>query len=349
MQRRYARFVTMRHRIMLAVLGSLAIATVNSGATAQVNQSPGDPSTREFGRRPGAGGTYLAPGGRAPAAAPNASLDSLNKILSSSQLSPLDRSVYLSIRAFQLTRLGREAESQKDVAEMARLAPTTWTALLATSASGLAGGGDRAASLRMLDNGLARKPGDTWLLLGQAEVNMQLADHARALGLLDNAVAGASGTGEWQAALYLRGHANFNLGNFAQSIDDFDGTLAGRTALRARVMPALWRYAAQVMARRDARGPLAKAVGTENLSEWPGPIARFLLGQISAGELEVAAESDVAAKRINGKCPAAFFIGIDALRRGDKQRAREQFQLAQARCSTVVNVNWAAASELKRL
>ena len=28
---------------------------------------------------------------------------------------------------------------------------------------------------------------------------------------------------------------------------------------------------------------------------------------------------------------AAFFIGMDAVRRGDKQRAREQFQLAQAR------------------
>src|SRR5882757_1393876 len=232
MQRRYARFAAMRHRRMLAMLGFLAAATANADVLAQVNQSPADPSPREFERKPSAGGTYLAPGGGAPAAVPSASVESLDKILSSSQLSPVDRSVYLSIRAFQLTRLGREAESQKDVAEMARIAPATWTAMLATAASGLAGGGDRAASLRMLDNGLARKPGDTWLLLGQAEVNMQLADHTRALGLLDNAVAGASGAGEWQAALYLRGHANFNLGNFAQSIDDFDGSLAGRTVLR---------------------------------------------------------------------------------------------------------------------
>jgi len=334
---------------MLAMLGFLAVATVNSDVLAQANQTPIDPSPREFGRRPSAGGVYLAPGGGGQAAMPGAAVESLDKILSSSQLSPVDRSVYLSIRAFQLTRLGREAESQKDVAEMARIAPTTWTALLATAASGLAGGGDRAASLRMLDSGLARKPGDTWLLLGQAEVNMQLADHGRALGLLDNAVAGASGSGEWEAALYLRGHANFNLGNFTQAIDDFDGTLAGRTTLRSRLMPMMWRYAAQVMARRDARGALAKTVGNQDLSEWPGPIARFLLGQISAGELEVVAESDDAAKRANGKCPAAFFVGMDALRRGDKQRAHEQFQLAQARCSTVVNVNWAAASQLKRL
>ena len=40
---------------------------------------------------------------------------------------------------------------------------------------------------------------------------------------------------------------------------------------------------------------------------------------------------------------------VDAVRRGDKQRAREQFQLAQARCPTVSEFNWAASSELKRL
>jgi hypothetical protein len=43
-----------------------------------------------------------------------------------------------------------------------------------------------------------------------------------------------------------------------------------------------------------------------------------------------------------------LFVGVDALRRGDKQRAREQFQLAQARCPTVSEFNWAANSELKR-
>ena len=56
-----------------------------------------------------------------------------------------------------------------------------------------------------------------------------------------------------------------------------------------------------------------------------------------------------AAKRSNGKCPSAFFIGMDALRRGDKQRAREQLQLTQARCPTISELNWAATSELKRL
>jgi hypothetical protein len=92
---------------------------------------------------------------------------------------------------------------------------------------------------------------------------------------------------------------------------------------------------------RRARA-LAKDVGNENSHEWPAPIAKFLLGKMSAGELEVAAETDEAAKRTNGKCAASFFIGMDALRRGDRQRAREQLQLTQARCPTVSELNWAA-------
>ena len=106
---------------------------------------------------------------------------------------------------------------------------------------------------------------------------------------------------------------------------------------------------AQVGARRDARTALTREVGTESLNEWPGPIIRYLIGKGTAGELEVAAETDDAAKRTNGKCPAAFFMGVEALRRGEKQRAREQFQLAQARCPTTSEFNWAASSELKRL
>ena len=94
---------------------------------------------------------------------------------------------------------------------------------------------------------------------------------------------------------------------------------------------------------------LRAELGREDLSQWPGPIAHFLFGRLTPGQLEIVAESDESAKRTNGKCPAAFFVGMEALRRGERQRAREQFQLAQARCPTVSEINWAATSELGRL
>ena len=330
-------------RILAAfAAGVTVLALVPAEVLAQRNAVESwDPSAREFGRLP------TEPS--LPGASRNNTLDALNKILSSSKLSAFDRSIYLSIRAYQLSRLGREADSQKDIAEMGKVLPSAWPLVLSGTVPELAGGGDRAAALRTLDSALQQKPGDSWLVIAQAQVYMQLAEFQRALSLLDGAVAGSTSPADGRTALYYRGHANFDLGRYAQAADDFDATLDGRTTLRSRLGPLLWRYAAQVRARRDARGQLARDVSNENLAEWPAPIVKFLLGKMSAGELEVAAETDDAAKRSNGKCAAAFFMGMDALRRGDRQRAREQLQLTQARCPTVSELNWAASSELKRL
>ncbi len=326
-------------RRIRCVLGALAVL-ITAGCDTAPQLSSGSrwdrPSGQDFSHLP-------------MAATRDTQIETLNRILSASQLSPVDRTVYLSIRAFQLSRVGRDADSQKDVAEMGKLLPNIWQVVLSSTQPELAGGGDRAAALRTLEYGLQRKPGDPWLTVAQAQVNMQIAEFPRALGLLDGAVAGASSEAERRTAFYYRGHANFNLGNYQQAADDFDGSLVGRKTLRARIAPVLWRYAAQVHTKRDARTLLARELGNENLYQWPAPIGRFLLGGLTPGELEIVAESDESAKHTNGKCPAAFFIGMDALRRGDRQHAREQFQLAQARCPTVSELNWAASSELKRL
>ncbi|HZQ01633.1 MAG TPA: tetratricopeptide repeat protein [Reyranella sp.] len=273
----------------------------------------------------------------------------MNKILSVSQLKPADRSFYLGLRAFVLSRAGREGDSRKDIAEMGKLLPTNWQIMLWSIMPALAGGGDRATALRTLDYGLQRKPNDPWLLVAQAQVYMQISDFQQAMNILDRAMGSATGVPDRRVAVFNRGQANFNLGNFQQSSDDFDAWLSGLTTVKARIDGTLWRFAAQVHTKHDARAVLNKDIGNENLYQWPGPIAKFLLGKLPPGELEVAAESDQTAKVINGKCPAAFYVGMEAQRRGDKQRAREQLQLAQARCPTTSPYNWAASSELKRL
>jgi len=320
-----------------------ALAAAASGtASAQVQGGADwDSSSRQFGG--GQGWTAT------PAVPRDATLEQLNKFLAVPQLPAFNRSFYLSIRAFLLSRAGREADSQKDIVEMGKVLPNGWQVTMWGTIPSLAGGGDRAAALRTLDYALQRKPNDPWLLVAQAQVNMQIADFRRATGILDNAVAVAATPLDRRLALFSRGQANFNLGNFQQAADDFDASMAGLSTLKGRLEGILWRYAAQTHTKQDARGALSRDLGNENLYQWPGPIAKFLLGKLSAGELEVAAESDETAKRTNGKCPAAFFMGMESQRRGDKQRAREQLQLAQARCPTVSEYNWAASSELKRL
>jgi hypothetical protein len=54
-----------------------------------------------------------------------------------------------------LSRLGREADSQKDIAEMGKVLPAAWPLVLSGTVPELAGGGDRAAALRTLDSALS--------------------------------------------------------------------------------------------------------------------------------------------------------------------------------------------------
>src|SRR5262245_7498830 len=104
----------MRCKTALAI-GAFAVFVLGSAqAMAQRNAVDSwDPSAREFGR------PTIEPG--VPAEGRNSTLEALNKILSSSKLSAFDRSIYLSIRAYQLSRAGREADSQKDIAEMGKV------------------------------------------------------------------------------------------------------------------------------------------------------------------------------------------------------------------------------------
>lgn len=331
-------------REILALIGVIAaLLTGAVPASAQLQGGADWDSTAKELRGGQGGATSLAPAAR------NANIDELTKMLSASQLSPANRSLLLSVRAFAFSRLGREAESQKDVAEMIKVNPQGWPVAMWVMMPLLAGGGDRGAALRALSYGLQKKPNDPWLLISQAQVQMQIADFASALATLDSAVATSANPGQRRYATYFRGHANLNLGNYQAAANDFEASNEGVTTLKGRLTGVLWRYAAQVRGKQDARAILNRDIGNENLYEWPGPIAKFLLGKMPADELEVAAESDTNAKNSNGKCMAAYFMGMDAVRSGNKARARSQLQLAQARCPTTSEFNWAASSELKRL
>src|SRR5205823_6901887 len=157
-----------------------AAAVAASGpASAQIQGGADwDPTARQFGGGQG--------GAAAPSVPRDANLEQLNKYLAVPQLPAFNRSFYLSIRAFMLSRAGREADSQKDIAEMGKVLPNGWPVTMWGTIPSLAGGGDRAAALRTLDYALRRKPNDPWLLVAQAQVHMQLADFRRAMGVLDS-------------------------------------------------------------------------------------------------------------------------------------------------------------------
>src|SRR4051812_29315595 len=130
----------MQRAIVKAIGAFAALVTASSGAVAQRNATEWDPSTRDFEQRSGGVGSGLPGSPGVPANTRNTTLEALDKILSSSKLSALDRSLYLSIRAYQLSRLGREADSRKDIDEMGKILPSGWQMVLSSTMPELAGG-----------------------------------------------------------------------------------------------------------------------------------------------------------------------------------------------------------------
>ena len=96
----------MQRAIVKAIGAFAALVTASAEAVAQRNGSDWDLPARGIDQQPGGSG----PG--ASASKRNDTLDALDKILSSPKLSAFDRSLYLGIRAYQLSRLGREADSR---------------------------------------------------------------------------------------------------------------------------------------------------------------------------------------------------------------------------------------------
>ena len=89
--------------------------------------------------------------------------------------------------------------------------------------------------------------------MAQAQVQMQIADFAGALGTLDSAVAGATTPIERRTAFYFPRPRQSRPRQLPQAARDFDAAL-GPDELKGRLGVVLWRYAAQVRGRQDARG-----------------------------------------------------------------------------------------------
>ena len=121
-----------------------------------------------------------------------------------------------------------------------------------------------------------------------------------------------------------------------QAADDFDASLAGRTTLKSRLGPLLWRYAAQVRAQRDARAHARQGHRQREPLRMARPDrqvpARQAAGRRARGRRRDPTTPPSAATASARPRSSSAWTRV---RRGDKQRAREQLQLAQARCPTV--------------
>jgi lipoprotein NlpI len=165
-----------------------------------------------------------------------------------------------------------------------------------------------------------------------------IGDFDRALGI-DPAYA---------QALKSRGRSRFYLGHFEAAAADLgEGLKSDSTNL---YLP-IWIHMAASRAGREDTTRLAGQVARIDLAGWPGPVASFYLGRITAEEFAAAAENPDSAVRANQRCAVAFYLGEYLLwqpapRPGE---ARTRLQEAVATCPRQFSEYLGAKADLQRL
>ena len=99
---------------------------------------------------------------------------------------------------------------------------------------------------------------------------------------------------------------------------------------------------AQIAALRDQSRAL-------NLGTFPGPVIRFYLGEISAEEVMAAVRKGSLQEQKEQLCEASFYVGEEALLRGNRDEAARLFRQAIGTGLTYFYEYQGAAVELQRL
>ncbi|HJQ59322.1 MAG TPA: hypothetical protein VJ890_20620 [Vineibacter sp.] len=326
-------------RVGVAVALAVGPAAAQTGVPADRDW---DPVARDFNRQAGDGGTsFGAPRG---AQGQVNSVPAVDRELARPGLAPKDRANLLMYRAMLNLAAGNRAQTDRDIAQALKADPNLKYDLLASRARDMAASGRTQPAIDLVEKALKDQPGYVPLITTRGQVRMMQGDYALALADFNQSAETDD------IARRLRAQAHYTNGNYQAAVGDLDHLLQSGSKVSEPIYLVLWRYANNVKLRRDARNQLAADMRSYGEPRtWPAPIARFLAGRITAGELELVAESDDAAKRANGRCLATYFIAMENVRQGNRTRARELLQLTQARCVAAHFANWAATAELKRL
>ena len=100
----------------------------------------------------------------------------------------------------------------------------------------------------------------------------------------------------------------------------------------------------------DDAQPLARVAAAADLSKWPGPVLELDLGQMTAGEVMMAAASPGTDRQKKWRlCEANYFTGEDALLHHQRTTALARLKAARDGCPKGDTDYAAALAELKRL
>ena len=206
--------------------------------------------------------------------------------------------------------------------------------------------GEYDRAIRDLDQAIRLKSDDAdafYALYGRGYAYSAKGDYDRAIQDYDQAIR----LEPYDAnAFIVRGIANFLRANLAGAVKDFQ---RGSELNPTIAYDMLWLHLARKRLGQDDTKDLTERSAKADPSQWPAPIVKFYMGQMTTDQMmAVAANSDVS-KQARELCEANFFAGEDALLHQRRAPAKALLQAALDGCPKT-NLHYdAAAAELRRL
>jgi len=186
-------------------------------------------------------------------------------------------------------------------------------------------------------------PRDTEAWMRRGNAKEVLGDWQGAIADYDQGLRIDPGNTE---ALGYRGRAFTLLGRYPEAIADLTRATDSDPDNLSTV---LWLYLAQRKNGKDGGAWLRKHTQSLDLKPWPGSAIQYFLGNFSMDTLQSIVDADPHMDVMRQKCDAWFYLGEDALIRGDKDKARQLLMRTISGCDGV-DYEWDAAQlELKRL
>jgi lipoprotein NlpI len=152
-----------------------------------------------------------------------------------------------------------------------------------------------------------------------------------------------------QYAFVERGSAHFLAGQTSQAKADFELAIAADSSTSSAVYAALWLHLAKVRLHEEGNDELNEVAQKANLSNWPGPVLKFYLGQTTEDDLMAATADPDPETHVGRACEANFYTGEDALAHQKRTTALARFHAVAGNCIKDYVEYGAALVELKHM
>jgi lipoprotein NlpI len=112
---------------------------------------------------------------------------------------------------------------------------------------------------------------------------------------------------------------------------------------------ALWLHIIEARQHKDDTAELKEVAQKANLSNWPGPVLKFYLGQMTEEDLMAAATDPDPETHVGHVCEVNFYAGEDALAHQKRTEALARFRAVHDRCIKDYIEYGGALAQLKQL